>query len=123
MSTHSDIMIQNADGSVLMTYCHFDGYPEYMAPILLQHFDTEEKVRELIALGALSYITEDGRVQAYHRDMGRKFIPPTELLSIENGFDREEYSYLFRDGKWYMSSYKDTIGNWWTPLEVTPRNN
>jgi hypothetical protein len=82
MSTRSAIIIENKDGSAEGIYCHNNGEPEFKAPILLQHYTTEAKVRELIALGDISslgpeigskhkfaaFASEPEVVTAYHRD-------------------------------------------------------
>ena len=54
MGTRSRIAIRNADNTYLSVYCHWDGYPSHHAPILQQHYDTEDKVRALLAGGDFS---------------------------------------------------------------------
>lgn len=54
MATRSTIAILREDGSVAKIYCHWDGYLENNGRILLEHYDTAEKVEQLIALGDLS---------------------------------------------------------------------
>lgn len=76
MSTRSYIGIKNGK-TIEAIYCHRDGNPEYVGFILKKHYTTEEKVRELIALGGLSSLGAGGVACAYHRDMGYDdtFIP------------------------------------------------
>jgi hypothetical protein len=59
MATRSTIAIQNADGSVTGIYCHWDGYFGHNGRILQEHYNTEERVRELLALGHLSSLGEE----------------------------------------------------------------
>lgn len=59
MSTRSRIgIIRLKPGSgtpeVESIYCHFDGYPEGVGQMLLDHWMTPEKIDELLALGDLS---------------------------------------------------------------------
>lgn len=54
MGTRSRIGILNEDASIISIYCHWDGYPAHHGPILLQHYDSEDKTRALMALGDLS---------------------------------------------------------------------
>ena len=59
MSTRSNIGIINRDGSVEMIYCHWDGYPSNNGKLLLNHWASEARVRELLALGDLSSLGEE----------------------------------------------------------------
>jgi hypothetical protein len=102
MSTHSSIGIKNSDGSVEMIYCHSDGYPTHQLPILEKFYTTENKVRELLALGDISYLGGDiNDVIAYHRDRGEDLITaikyPSLKIARENAY---EYMYVFEDNCW-----------------------
>lgn len=59
MSTRSRIGMVNKDGSVTSIYCHFDGYPSNNGAILLKHYKTAKKVKELISLGSISSLHEN----------------------------------------------------------------
>ncbi len=127
MSTRSLIAIKNSDAkSCRSLYLHFDGYPSGAGRILIDHYNTEEKVEALLALGSLSALGErlapelgekhnyndpaGGICIAYHRDRGEKLRVPTvwnsaeEMLSQASDKFWAEYCYLFRDGKWYVDS-------------------
>ena len=54
MSTRSRIGLKRADDSIESIYCHFDGYPEGVGKILKEHYDTLNKVKELLKLGDIS---------------------------------------------------------------------
>ena len=54
MGTRSRIGIAFEDNSVLSVYCHYDGYPEFNGRVLREHYNTAEKVRELIDGGDMS---------------------------------------------------------------------
>ena len=54
MGTRSRIGIQLKDNSVLSVYCHYDGYPAFNGRVLRDHFDTPEKVKDLIDGGDMS---------------------------------------------------------------------
>ena len=83
MSTRSKIGIINTDGSIDAIYCHSDGYPSHQTAILLDSYYSEERIRELINLGDISYLghnikpltpehtfdrPDPDTVIAYHRD-------------------------------------------------------
>ena len=54
MATRSRIGLELSDGSVLSAYHHWDGYPEWLGRILKTHYNTKEKVAELIDGGDMS---------------------------------------------------------------------
>lgn len=102
MSTRSLIAVRQQDKTIKAVYCHFDGYPSCVGSILFNHYNSEEKANELVALGNLSSLGEkpapekefdkpsrswwksgepvrhsyetpqDGVTVAYHRDRGEK---------------------------------------------------
>jgi hypothetical protein len=112
MSTNATIIVQRPGTQEFASiYTHWDGYPSHHGKILLEHYDTYEKVVELIQLGGLSELhpTPDACV-AFHRDRG-------EELTIRVGTDLTdhsdfEYAYLFRDGLWFYKTYCTE----WEPL-------
>lgn len=57
MATRSNIGILNEDGTVTAIYCHWDGYPEGVGLTLVNHYQDEDRVRELLSLGSISYLT------------------------------------------------------------------
>ena len=59
MATHALIALRS-HSSFHAAYLHFDGSPEKLGPILKAHFNTVGKIRELIQLGAIKSIAQDG---------------------------------------------------------------
>lgn len=117
MATRSNIGIKNTDGSIEMIYCHWDGYPSHHLPILTGHYNTEDKVRELLALGDISSLAErvkpnenevhtynkaiDDVVVAYHRDRGEELHSAIKYPNLDAALsDKEEYVYIFEDNEW-----------------------
>jgi len=111
MATRSRIGIQLADDSVLSVYCHWDGYPAFNGVKLQQHFNTREKVAELIDGGDISALWTNAGWQnetlpetgpLYYSSRGETLLPRhdnnmTEYLTQ----DAEEYAYLYTtDGEW-----------------------
>ena len=125
MGTRSTIAIQNADGTVTGIYCHWDGYLSYNGRILKENYNTEAKVRELIALGQLSALGEtigekvdfnnapDGQCIAYGRDRGEidsdaeTFNTWTDLLNLSG----QEYNYLFVPDEGWRVEYYGRMGD------------
>lgn len=122
MSTRSFIARQVDDNSYRAIYCHMDGYLSYNGAMLLDNYNTPEKIDELLNLGDLSYLAErlnpdplqehlfDGKRQegvtlAYGRDRGEprdrieaKIYSMDELKDVVSGTD---YCYVFtQENEW-----------------------
>ena len=126
MSTRSIIASEGTDGSVMAVYCHWDGYPSYNGKILLEKYNTSEKVAKLLKPGDMSSLDEkcskpkghsfDNRVEGYTvyygRDRGEKNVG-TKVFDSVKGLDEMDYGqyyeYLFRDAKWF---FRETGGKW-----------
>lgn len=135
MATRSNIAIVNQDKSISSIYCHWDGYPEYVGKMLLNHYTTVDIVTELLNLGNLSNLDknvnptdihtfdkpQDGVCIAYGRERGEKdqeAIVFEDLGEFEDSASNSwaDYQYLFEDGKWSYRNVNNTLG--WR--ELTP---
>ena len=136
MATRSNIGIVNSDKSISSIYCHFDGYPEYVGKLLLNHYNNVGIVNELLDLGNLSQLCEKlysdnnshtfdkpqkGVCVAYGRDRGEKSqeaIVFEDLGEFEDSASNcwADYQYLFDNGKWSYRNVNNTLG--WR--ELTP---
>lgn len=116
MATRSYIGVRNPDASVDYIYCHFDGYPEGVGQILLNHYTDMDKVNALLKLGDLSVLGKEiGEKQdfndyknlnrdwclAYGRDRGEKNTSAKtgdykELISDKS----VDYVYVFDGDYW-----------------------
>lgn len=121
MGTRSTISIIKEDGSVLTSYCHWDGYPSNNGAILLIHYDDPIKVNQLISLGHISSLRknifpvgkhtydnpEEGVTVFYGRDRKEKNVSAQKHKTLEdfasNG-DFQEYDYVYdeKKAKWYL---------------------
>jgi hypothetical protein len=54
MATRSNIAYKTPEGKIRSVYAHYDGYPENNGKILIDNYDTTEKVAALVALGSIS---------------------------------------------------------------------
>lgn len=117
MSTRSAIIIEEANGTAKGIYCHFDGYLDHHKPILLKHYNKEEKVRQLIALGDISSLAEeigekhDSQIPrvvfAYGRDWGETEVSARKGESwklVAGQITHNGFVYVFKvsEGKWYV---------------------
>ena len=112
MGTHSRIRMVLPSGEAKSIYCHWDGYPEHHLPILNKYYNTDEKVRELLNLGAISVLAP--RVKP-NKDEVHTFDNPIKDVVIAYLRDRgdemmrghsspEEYDYLWNGEKWTVKT-------------------
>lgn len=136
MGTRANIGIVNPDGTVRFIYTHWDGYPDHHGPILLENYNTSQRVNELLDLGSLSVLGEEigekhpfdspapygdeapayeeyrrkyGRwCRAYGRDRGEDDTEATTVANVEafRSAANNDYAYLFQDGEWVYRGYE-----------------
>ena len=116
MSTNAGIALRSGD-TYQTIYCHWDGNPRTMLPILRENYSSLELAAKLISYGDASSINkkleptgehtfmkpEDGVCVFYHRDNGDRWIEcsPTCFTKKELfNQARFEYIYIFEDGEW-----------------------
>jgi len=100
-------------------YCHFDGYKSGVGAMLKSNYNTPQKIKQLIALGAiLSLGKEIGKKQdfqnptnkdwtkAYHRDGNEKLrklrakkLSEVYIIARNNWSD---YIYIFENARWNL---------------------
>ena len=108
MGTRSRIGIQLSDESILSVYCHWDGYPEFNGVKLVEHFNTREKVEELIDGGDISSLWTNERwsndLLDRHRDVygpqyysqrGEDCPPRLDANKYDYLANGEEYAYIY----------------------------
>ena len=126
MSTRARIGIELSDGSILSAYHHWDGYESWLGRILKTHYNTKEKVSELIDGGDMSSCWTNERwsndlLDRHKEEYGPQYYsqrgedsPPRldadlcEYLLPDNS---EEFAYVFRNGEWVcynMNQYDDS---------------
>ena len=114
MSTRSRIGIKLEDGSILSAYHHWDGYPEWLGRILKQHYNTKEKVAELIDGGNMSscwsdtifdyekqeFVKRPPQPEYYGGDGERPRLSKNFTQFAFDSKDGEEFLYLFSENEW-----------------------
>jgi len=102
MATRARIGIELKDGSILSAYHHWDGYESWLGRILKTHYNTKDKVSELIDGGDMSTCWAENNQPEYYSARGED-CPPR----LDNNLGEyllkgigEEYHYIFRDGEW-----------------------
>ena len=111
MSTQCGVAIKTERGYETI-YVHSDGYPEYMWPMLTEHYNSEEMAKKLVSFGDASFIAEKLETDLphsfdkpqydtccfYHRDRGERWTdvaPTTYETKKELGeylVDQKEFS-------------------------------
>ncbi len=116
MSTNSGIALRSGD-TYQTIYCHWDGHPKTMLPILRENYNSLELAAKLISYGDASYIEkkleptgehtfmkpEDDVCVFYHRDRGDDWLSCQSVCYTRKElFDQPafEYIYIFEDGQW-----------------------
>jgi hypothetical protein len=100
MATRSRIGIQLADESVLSVYHHWDGYPEWLGRILKTHYNTKDKVAELIDGGDMSTCWNEDNQPEYYSARGEDCPPRLDANKYDYLAEGEEYAYLFVNNEW-----------------------
>ena len=121
MATRSTIAYLDSDNTVHQIYCHWDGYPKHNGAILKEHYNTIERVRELLALGNLSVLAEnttpfgfhtfdvpeEGICIAYGRDRGDTNMEARvypNIIEYMNNAQSEQFDYLLIGNQWIVKS-------------------
>lgn len=121
MATRSRIGIELRDGSILSAYAHWDGYPEWMGRILRTHYNTKEKVAELIDGGDMSspwtnatwHDSDATNVYGpqYYSQRGENCPPRLDANLMEYLSDGEEYAYVFTQNNEWVCYDRHEHGN------------
>ena len=126
MATRSNIAMKTKEGKIISVYCHWDGYVANNGKILLENYDSINKIEALVALGSLSSLgtvigeqqdfmdrdtQKDEWTLAYHRDRGEE-LSIQEYADIPSWIDdMEEYAYLWNGTEWLVNDHGATDAN------------
>ena len=128
MSTRSRIGIQLSDGSILSSYHHYDGYPEWLGRILTTHYNAKSLAEELIDGGDMTSCWTDERWDdsgvkgvygpQYYSARGEDIPPSIDNTLDEYLKDSEDYSYLYRNGQWVCYDTKSWSETYLQQVEI-----
>ena len=126
MATRSNIAMKTAEGKIVSVYCHWDGYVANNGKILLENYDSIDKIEALVALGSISSLgkvigeqqdfddrstQKDDWTLFYSRDRGEQ-LSIQEYDDIPSWIaDMEEYAYLWNGEDWLVNDHGETDGN------------
>jgi len=97
------------DNKVLTsTYNHYDGYPDHLGKMLDKHYNSDEKAKFVANEGYISYITDDGTIEAKNKLNPEKTRLDKEwedaLYDMAGQIDSygADYAYIWyeEDGDW-----------------------
>ena len=116
MSTRSNIVIQAPDGKVMSIYCHYDGYPEHNGKMLLEHYDTTDKVSKLFEIGSIRSLKptpkEIWKERDRWNDEAEKFMSLRAYMSgVDTLFIEYIYMWSVEDERWAVSESMCTKPN------------
>ena len=113
MSTNARIGLQQADGSILSVYHHWDGYPEWLGVTLKEQYNTKKNIVDLIDGGNMSSCWSDNVYDNEKQEWVKRDPAPeyyggdSEAPRLDGNFDEyaenadsgEEFLYVYND-KW-----------------------
>jgi hypothetical protein len=107
MGTSSMIGYVQEDGSVITTYCHFDGYVDGVGRELAESFSTPEKAKSVASIGYLSGLQADLELaidDAVHTEDPVVYASSDVFLKCGDNHAGAEYLYLFDNLSWSVST-------------------
>lgn len=110
MGTRSTISIKNQDDTISSIYCNFDGYIDGVGETLAKHYTNEDKIRDLINLGAISALRPEidkTKLESYHFEDGEDLVINT--YKDEKSIKCQEFNYLFSNNEWHLLADRKNI--------------
>ena len=114
MTTRSTIgYIEN--GILFQIYCHWFGYISNNGKLLVNHYNTLGKIKELFSFGNVSSLEESiQKTTFYYRNRKEELELPTESPFTRKNLTgfvpkwQEEYNYIFFNNFWYVLYYENS---------------
>lgn len=107
MGTRSAIAEVAENGSVVASYCHYDGYISHTGEVLQRHYNTPELASQIARIGYASFLEntyEETKNGSVHKNESTITYESVEDF-IKNGGDAgEEYLYLWDGEAWFVSN-------------------
>ena len=96
MSTNALVAVKEGDSNTGI-YVHWDGYPEALGKTLIEHYNTEVKVRGLISKGDALTIASTIPESEFYIDRGGdwKGIKPRTFANVMDKIKNATYEYVY----------------------------
>ena len=127
MGTRGRIGIQLNGNSILSAYHHWDSYPEWLGKVLVEHYNTKEKVEALIDGGDMSVCwtdegwNSDGITVRNKEEFGPQYYsergedcPPR--------FDEDMFDFVYEKENNEEYAYVWTVNNKWVCMQMNQFN-
>lgn len=124
MATRSIIGMEMPDGTVRSIYCHFDGYIEHHGPILVESYNTAEKVSALLDRGDLSTLNTTPESSGAYKDRGEGNVDAITYNDIDQFVNDIRsrtvisHIYLFRNEEWWLKDKFDGKTRNFKPVKI-----
>ena len=95
MSTRSTVAYEDDNGKTIGVYCHYDGFPSRMLPILknMTFEDVKAMVEDALCNGGLRYIEHDSTYETYMEHCERSmWLHETPFAKL----NESDYTYVKR---------------------------
>jgi len=106
MATRALIGYLDEDRNFTCTYNHYDGYPDHLGKALLDHYNTDEKAKEIANTGYISFVDEDGKIDSKYNEPANKMVLDDDIeeagLQIGEKVDEYggNYGYVWFGNEW-----------------------
>ena len=106
MATRALIGYLDEDRNFTCTYNHYDGYPEGLGKALKDHYNTDEKAKQIANTGYISSVDEDGKIDSKYDEPANKMVLDNDIeeagLQIGEKVDEYggNYGYVWFDDEW-----------------------
>lgn len=94
MSTRSAIGFISDAGTFEAIYCHYDGYPEHVGKILVEHYNNMGSAFAIISGSHIRNFDHDGTICRFGEGDGTVDSYESIEEALNSGFD---YAYVFDD--------------------------
>lgn len=104
MATRSVIAYEDDNGNCVGVYCHYDGYPKHMYPIIdsMSYDDVKDMVEDGLITGGLRSVENDESYDTFEEKSDRTDWLRTSVHAYDNNVD---YTYFKRkDGSMYVTA-------------------
>ena len=116
MATRALIGYFDDDRVLTTTYNHYDGYPDHLGKMLDKYFSNEELAKKIAGTGYISYIDDDGNIEANNKrnpdktELGRDLDWEDALFEMAKEIDNygADYAYIWYEGDGDWSEIKNT---------------
>lgn len=98
MSTHASIALCLDGVNCDVTHSHYDGYPEHLGHILIDHYSSTEAVERLMVAGEIRSFETNGAFDQFE-DSQESYMTTMKKLINMSGYD---YTYMWDGKEWFI---------------------